>query len=147
MAIRKLFPHLTIGQISLVVDAIVIIAGGFVFRNLDAVILGMISSIVTTMVIDKIMYGLGAGKLMLIVTSCEAAVAEAIEEATGRGCTFLEGQGSYSLDEKKVVMCACNNSQVIPIRWEVHEIDKGAFIIITDSNEVFGEGFKPIDMI
>ena len=52
------------------VDAIVIIAGGFVFRNLDAVILGMISSIVTTMVIDKIMYGLGAGKLMLIVTSC-----------------------------------------------------------------------------
>ena len=70
MAIRKLFPHLTIGQISLVVDAIVIIAGGFVFRNLDAVILGMISSIVTTMVIDKIMYGLGAGKLMLIVTSC-----------------------------------------------------------------------------
>ena len=147
MAIRKLFPHLTIGQISLVVDAIVIIAGGFVFRNLDAVILGMISSIVTTMVIDKIMYGHGAGKLMLIVTSCEAAVAEAIEEATGRGCTFLEGQGSYSLDEKKVVMCACNNSQVIPIRREVHEIDKGAFIIITDSNEVFGEGFKPIDMI
>jgi uncharacterized membrane-anchored protein YitT (DUF2179 family) len=107
----------------------------------------MISSIVTTMVIDKIMYGLGAGKLMLIVTSCEAAVAEAIEEATGRGCTFLEGQGSYSLDEKKMVMCACNNSQVIPIRREVHEIDKGAFIIITDSNEVFGEGFKPIDMI
>ena len=107
-------------------------------------ILGMISSIVTTMVIDKIMYGLGAGKLMLIVTSCEAAVAAAIEEATGRGCTFLEGQGSYSLDEKKVVMCACNNSQVIPIR---REIDKGAFIIITDSNEVFGEGFKPIEII
>ena len=147
MAIRKLFPHLTIGQISLVVDAVVIMAGGFVFRNLDAVILGMISSIVTTMVIDKIMYGLGAGKLMLIVTSCEAAVAAAIEEATGRGCTFLEGQGSYSLDEKKVVMCACNNSQVIPIRREVHEIDKGAFIIITDSNEVFGEGFKPIEII
>ena len=107
----------------------------------------MISSIVTTMVIDKIMYGLGAGKLMLIVTSCEAAVAEAIEEATGRGCTFLEGAGApYSLDEKKV-LCAHAHSQVIPIRREVHEIDKGAFIIITDSNEVFGEGFKPIDMI
>lgn len=145
MAVRKLFPHITIGQISLVVDAVVIIAGGFVFQNLDAVILGMISSIVTTMVIDKIMYGLGAGKLIFIVTSCEEAVAAAIEEATGRGCTFLEGQGSYSLDEKKVVMCACNNSQVIPIRRQVHQLDKNAFIIITDSNEVFGEGFKPIE--
>lgn len=144
MAIRKIFPHLTIGQISLVVDTVVIIAGGFVFRNLDAVILGMISSIVTTMAIDKIMYGLGAGKLVFVVTSEEAKVANGIEEATGRGCTFLQGQGAYSQAEKKVVMCACNNSQVVPIRRVIHEIDKQAFLIITDSNEVFGEGFKPM---
>ncbi len=144
MAIRKIFPHLTIGQISLVVDAIVIIAGGFVFRNLDAVILGMLSTIVTTMVIDKIMYGLGAGKLVFVVTSHAMEVAQRIEENTGRGCTFLQGQGSYSLDEKKVVMCACNNSQVVPIRRAIHEIDKEAFLIITDSNEVYGEGFKAI---
>lgn len=144
MAIRKLLPHLSIGQISLAVDGVVIIAGGFVFRNIDAVILGMISTFVTTMVIDKIMYGLGAGKLIFIVTVKEAEVAEGIEEATGRGCTFLHGQGSYSLDEKRVVMCACNNIQVVPIKKLVHETDQEAFLIITDSNEVFGEGFKPI---
>ncbi|MEY8356344.1 YitT family protein [Lachnospiraceae bacterium 54-53] len=144
MAIRKMFPHLTIGQISLVVDAIVIIAGGFVFRNLDAVILGMLSSIVTTMVIDKIIYGLGAGKLVFVVTSRAEDVALRIEETTGRGCTFLQGQGSYSLDEKKVVMCACNNSQVVTIRRAIHETDRDAFLIITDSNEVYGEGFKAI---
>ncbi|HBC99905.1 MAG TPA: hypothetical protein DC053_11990 [Lachnoclostridium sp.] len=144
MAIRKIFPHLTIGQISLVVDAVVIIAGGLVFRNLDAVILGMLSTIVTTMVIDKIMYGLGAGKLVFVVTSHAEEAAQRIEENTGRGCTFLQGQGSYSLDEKKVIMCACNNSQVVPIRRAIHETDKEAFLIITDSNEVYGEGFKSI---
>lgn len=144
MAIRKIFPHLTIGQISLVVDAVVIIAGGLVFRNLDAVILGMLSTIVTTMVIDKIMYGLGAGKLVFVVTSHAEEAAQRIEENTGRGCTFLQGQGSYSLDEKKVIMCACNNSQVVPIRRAIHETDKDAFLIITDSNEVYGEGFKSI---
>ncbi|WP_313582845.1 YitT family protein [Lacrimispora sp.] len=144
MAIRKIFPHLTIGQISLVVDAVVIIAGGLVFRNLDAVILGMLSTIVTTMVIDKIMYGLGAGKLVFVVTSYAEEAAQRIEESTGRGCTFLQGQGSYSLDEKKVIMCACNNSQVVSIRRAIHETDKEAFLIITDSNEVYGEGFKAI---
>lgn len=144
MAIRKIFPHLTIGQISLVVDAVVIIAGGLVFRNLDAVILGMLSTIVTTMVIDKIMYGLGAGKLVFVVTSHAEEAAQRIEENTGRGCTFLQGQGSYSLNEKKVIMCACNNSQVVPIRRAIHETDKDAFLIITDSNEVYGEGFKAI---
>lgn len=144
MAIRKIFPHLTIGQISLVVDSIVIIAGGFVFRNLDAVILGMLSSIVTTMVIDKIIYGLGAGKLVFVVTSHAEEVALRIEETTGRGCTFLQGQGSYSLDVKKVVMCACNNRQVVSIRRAIHDTDGEAFLIITDSNEVYGEGFKAI---
>ncbi|WP_124067565.1 YitT family protein [Clostridium sp. E02] len=144
MAIRKLIPHITIGKISLVVDAIVIIAGGFVFRNLDSVILGLVSSIVTTMVIDKIIYGLGAGKLVFVVTSREMDVALRIEESTKRGCTFLQGQGSFSQDQKKVVMCACNNSQVISIRKAIHETDPSAFLIITDSNEVYGEGFKSI---
>jgi len=41
-------------------------------------------------------------------------------------------------------MCACNNSQVVPIRRAIHETDKDAFLIITDSNEVYGEGFKAI---
>ena len=41
-------------------------------------------------------------------------------------------------------MCACNNSQVVPIRRAIHEVDSGAFLIITDSNEVYGEGFKEI---
>lgn len=145
MAIRKIFPHLTIGKTSLVVDAVVIMAGGLVFRNIDAVILGLVSSIVTTMVIDKIMYGLGAGKLVFVVTAHEAEVAYKIEEATGRGCTFLKGQGAFSKDEKNVVMCACNNSQVVSIRRAIHETDKEAFLIITDSNEVYGEGFKPIN--
>lgn len=143
MAARKLLPHLSIGQLTLAVDGVVILFGAFVFRNIDAVILGMISTAVTTMVIDKIMYGLGAGKLILIVTSCESEVAQGIVKTTDRGCTFLHGQGSYTMDEKKVVMCACNNRQVIAIRHMVHEIDKEAFLIITDSNEVFGEGFKP----
>ncbi|WP_394525868.1 YitT family protein [Lacrimispora sp. JR3] len=144
MAIRKIFPHFTIGQISLVIDAIVILAGGLVFRNVDAVILGLISSLVTTMVIDKIMYGLGAGKLVFVVTSHEKEVAHQIEEATGRGCTFIKGQGSYSLAEKNIVLCACNNSQVVPIRRAIHQVDEEAFLIITDSNEVYGEGFKSI---
>lgn len=144
MAIRKIFPHFTIGQISLVIDVIVILLGGFVFRNVDAVILGLVSSIVTTMAIDKIMYGLGAGKLVFVVTDHEREVALHIEEVTGRGCTFLHGQGSYSLDDKKIVMCACNNKQVVPIRRAIHEVDSGAFLIITDSNEVYGEGFKEI---
>jgi len=145
MAIRKLFPHLSIGQITWGIDGAVVLIGGLVFHNIDAVMLGIFATVATTIVIDKIMYGLGAGKLLFIVTDCGEAVAKGIGDMTGRGATFLSGQGSYSRDDKQVVMCACNNRQVVAIRKAVHEIDKNVFLIITESNEVFGQGFKPMD--
>ena len=144
MALRKLFPQFSIGQFTLVVDGCVILLGGVVFRNLDAVILGLIATAATTMIIDKIMYNIGSGKLVFIVTDHPAAMAEGIVNTTGRGTTFLNAQGSYSMDEKKVVMCACNNSQAVQVRRVVKELDPDAFVIVTESNEVFGEGFKSL---
>ena len=55
---------------------------------------------------------------------------------------ILKGIGSYSKNEKDVVMCACNNKQMYGIRRLVKEIDKKAFLVIMESNEVVGEGFK-----
>lgn len=144
MSVRKLFPHFTIGQITWVIDGIVIFVGGFVFNNIDAILLGLIAIMATTLVIDKIMYGVGAGKLIYIVTEYSEKVTKGIVEMTGRGATILNGKGSYSNQEKQVIMCACNNHHAIPIRRVVREIDINAFIIIVESNEVYGEGFKDI---
>ncbi len=144
MSLRKLFPHFTIGQITWVIDGVVILVGGFVFLNIDAIILGLIAIVATTFVIDKIMYGVGAGKLIFIITESSEKVTKGIVEMTGRGATLLNGKGSYTNQEKQIVMCACNNQQAIPIRRVVHDIDVNAFLIIVESNEVYGEGFKDI---
>jgi len=144
MSTRKLLPHFSIGQITWVIDGSVILIGGFVFHNIDAIILGLIAIMAATIVIDKIMYGLGSGKLVLVVTEQGNMVAKGIGDMTGRGATFLSGKGSYSQDEKQVILCACNNHQLIPIRKVVQEIDRNAFLIIVESNEVYGKGFKAI---
>ena len=69
-------------------------------------------------------------------------IAAKIDEYTGRGSTFLRGRGSYSKEEKEIVMCACNNKQMYTIRKMAKEIDPKAFIVIMESNDVVGEGFK-----
>ena len=61
----------------------------------------------------------------------------------GEVLTYLKAEGSYLREEKDVVLCACNNKQMYTIRNVVKEIDKKAFVIILESNEVLGEGFKP----
>lgn len=145
MSIKAKHPHISLGKIAFVTDFLVVLIGVVVVtRDVDSLIYGAIISYLLSMVVDKVMYGVDAGKMTLIVTDYPKEVAEKIDELVGRGSTFLKAQGSYSGDEKDVVMCACNNKQMFAIRNMVRQIDDKAFIIIMESNEVLGEGFKDV---
>lgn len=145
MAIKKANPHLSIGQVTSALDGAVILLGGFVYANIDAILYGIITTIIHSIIIDKIMYGIDAGKLLLIVSDYGTEIARKIDETVYRGATLLNAVGSYSKQDKHVVLCACSNSQAAKIRKAAHVVDPQALVIITESNEVFGLGFKPAD--
>ena len=143
LSIKALHPHLSLGKIAFVMDTVIVVTGTLlVSRDMDSLIYGMIITFLLSAVVDKVMYGIDSGKMTLIVTDHAKKVAEEINEVTGRGATFLKAEGSYSCEEKDVVMCACNNKQMYLIRSAVKKLDPDAFIIIMESNEVVGEGFK-----
>lgn len=143
MAIRTFRPHLSLGTISLIMESTIIMAGAvLVSKNIDGFIYGMVINVLISGVMDKVMCGITSGKLALIVTDEARAIAEEIDEAIGRGSTFLKAEGSFSSEEKDVVMCACSNKQLVGIRKTVKKTDPDAFLIVLDSNEVVGEGFK-----
>ena len=142
MAIRLKHPHLSLGKIVFVLDCVIVLLGGVIFKDVDATIYGLIITYFLTVVIDKIMYGINAGKMTLIVTGHGKEVSERIDRYTGRGSTILKGKGSYTGIEKDVVMCACSNKQMYVIRKMVKQVDPKAFTVIMESNEVMGEGFQ-----
>ena len=143
MSIRVLNPHLTIGNITFAMDAFIVLLGTvLVSKDMDSLIYGVTVSYLMSIVVDQTMYGIDRGKVTLIVTEHGPDVCTRIDEVLGRGSTILKGIGSYSKQEKDVVMCACNNKQMYGIRKLVKEIDKKAFLVIMESNEVVGEGFK-----
>ena len=144
LSIKAKNPHISLGKITFTTDFIIVLIGTLIVsKNVDSLIYGVIVTYLLSIVVDKVMYGVDSGKLTLIVTEYPERVAGQIDALTGRGATFLKAQGSFSQDEKKVVLCACNNKQMFTIRNAVKEIDDKAFVIIMESNEVLGEGFKP----
>lgn len=143
MSIRALKPHLSIGKIAFITDVVIVGLGGVLFGDIDSIIYGLILTYILSTVVDKVMYGIDAGKMTLVVTDHSKEVAEKIDELTARGCTFLRGVGSYSGEEKMVVMCACSNKEMHKVQKAVKEVDNRAFLIMMESNEVRGEGFKP----
>lgn len=141
MSVKVLHPHLSIGVVTMSIDFVIILLGWPTFGNVDAVLYGLTSTLLTSIVIDKIMYGMGAGALVIIVTDCGQEIAKRIGELIGRGSTKLQAKGGYTQKYRDVLLCACSKSQAYMVREVVHEIDRTSFVMVTETKEVFGEGF------
>lgn len=146
MAVKAIKPYLSVGKIAFVMDVLIILLGGFLFRDVDGMIYGMIVSFLLAIVVDKLMYGTNAGKMTLIVTEHGKEICDVIDDCCQRGSTILKGKGGYHGDEKQVVMCACSNKEMYLVQRAVKEADPKSFMIVLESNEVHGEGFRMIQL-
>ena len=146
MAVKALRPHLSIGNIAFCSDIGIILIGGILFKDVDGIIYGMIVNYIFAIVTDKIMYGMNSGKMSLIVTEHGEKICQVIDDVSQRGSTILHGQGGYQGDKKQVVMCACSNKEMFTVQQAVKEVDPLSFMIILESNEVHGEGFKMVQI-
>lgn len=144
MAAKAVKPYISLGKIAFLSDIGIILVGGIIFQDIDGIIYGMIVNYLFAVVVDKMMYGINAGKISLIVTRNGKKICNIIDECIQRGSTILQGQGGYQGEEKEVVMCACNNKEMYLIQQAVKEADPESFFIILESNEVHGEGFHMI---
>jgi uncharacterized membrane-anchored protein YitT (DUF2179 family) len=61
-----------------------------------------------------------------------------------RGVTALESVGWYSQMESKVLLVIARKNQMNEIVNEVKNIDKKAFISVSTTMSVYGEGFEEV---
>ena len=141
MAIKALKPYLSLGKIAFASDIGIILVGGLLFHDIDGIVYGMIINFLFAVMVDKVIYGINAGKCALIVTDHGKEIAAAIDECCGRGSTIIHAAGGYKQDRKDVVLTACDNKQMHFVQQTVKEVDPNAFTIVLESNEVHGEGF------
>lgn len=146
MAVKALKPYLSLGKIAFLSDIGIILVGGMIFKDIDGMIYGMIVNFLFAAAVDKVMYGINAGKMTLIVTENGEKIADVIEECCGRGSTLIKAVGGYQKTDKQVVMCACNNKQMYFVQKAVKAADPDSFMVVLESNEVHGEGFQTLQV-
>lgn len=136
------FRDLPIGKLTLVVDIVVIILTGVVYRNIVNAIYSAVTLYVSSVMIDAVVYRFDYSKVAIIITDEYDAVARAIDENLKRGITFLKGRGYYRTHEKYVILCAVKRQQVAELQKLVVGIDPKAFVIIHEAHQVLGDGFQ-----
>ncbi|MCL2488359.1 MAG: YitT family protein, partial [Oscillospiraceae bacterium] len=134
--------HFSIGRLILIVDALVVVSAAVVYKQVESALYSIVLLYLSTSVMDGLVYGSYKGRMLLIITKREADVTAGILEKIGRGVTKLKAQGAYTGAERGVLMCALRPSEVYALRSLVMDIDPEAFIVITASEEIHGEGFQ-----
>jgi len=145
--IQKKLPHITLGNITLILDASVVTMAAISYKNADTIVYGVAMIFVSSTVIDKIILGAQSRKLSIIVTSYGEEVTQELLVKLDRGVTVLNGSGGYTRNNRAVLISVVENRQVVKLKQLVYGVDPKAFIIISTAVETLGKGFKSIEEI
>lgn len=140
--LRLKYKHIRTGVLFFLTDFVIVCCSGFVFRNFNTAIYALIAVVVNGRVLDIVLYGPDEAKLIYIISSKPEQIAERLLEEVESGVTYLNGEGGYSNEQKKVIMCVTKKQQAPRLEEIVKQEDGSAFLIVTSANEIYGEGYK-----
>jgi len=135
------YTGISLGDALLAIDALVVLAAGVLF-SAEYAMYALIAIFVCTKIIDVVQEGLHTAKAMFIVSEQGEAIAAALMAKVERGVTLLPSKGGYSKQARTTLLCVVGRTELTRAKRTVLEIDKYAFIVVTDAHEVLGEGFK-----
>ena len=141
--LHRLIPVLRVSYAIFFFDGLVIIASAFTFEP-QAAMYGLISTFLCNVMIDLVLEGPNSAHSFFIISDKSEEIAAKILKEMDRGVTALEATGMYSHTRKQVLLCVVSRFETLRLRRIIFEADPRAFVISNKTNEVLGEGFKPV---
>ena len=139
---REYKPTIRSSNIIMILDIIIVTLNMISFKEIEIGLYSAIAIYLMGKIIDILFEGIYFTKLMIIVSDKNEEISRQIEEKVQRGTTGLYGKGMYTGKEKLVLMCAASRGDISKIKVVARKIDPNSFIVITNSREVVGLGFK-----
>ncbi|MDP4084153.1 MAG: YitT family protein [Bacillota bacterium] len=135
----------SVGEIIMFFNLFILGSAGFVF-SWDRAMYSLIAYYVAFKTIDITITGLDESKSAWIISNNSMQIGEAIMSRLGRGVTYINGEGAFSGDDKKVIFCVINRLEEAKLKEIVTEFDDTAFLAVADIAEVRGGRFKKKDI-
>lgn len=142
--LKMRFPGLKTSTLFMMIDMMIVVLSGIVFRNFDIAMYALIAVSVYGKVMDYVLYGNDEATLIFVVSEKAQDLLTRVLDELEVGATILHGQGGYSKADRDILMCVVKKRMTIKVQELVKQEDNNAFMIITSANEIYGEGYKNI---
>ena len=135
-------PTVKVGEIIAILDIIIVVLNMIFLKEIEIGLYSAIAIYIMGKIIDILFEGIYFTKLIYIVSEKSEEIAKEIGKNIGRGTTGIYGKGMYTNKDKLILMCAVTRKDIAKTIQIIRKIDKKSFVIITNSREVLGLGFK-----
>ncbi len=142
LILKKFFPHISLANLILIIDGIIIIFAGVIFEDYMITLYSAIAMYIASKATDAIVQMGDAAKSIYIMSPKNEEISNMVMNDFERGVTGVYSKGLYSGNDNMMLLCVVSPKQLLKLIHNVKKIDENAFVIISDAREVLGEGFK-----
>ena len=137
---HKIFTFVSISEILLCIDGILIASSAIVY-NLNTALYAIISQIIVVVMIDAVMFGFGSKKVKLeIISNHHKEITEYIIHSIKRGVTSYEVKGGYKNLALLKILTICSPREAMLIKRYIAQVDPDAFVDVLPVISVWGKG-------
>lgn len=128
------------GQVILLIDMLIIVSSGFVFRDVERALWSLISIYVTARCIDMLLTGAPTEKIVHIVSERTELLSRKISESLGGSGTILRGTGLDPEQAKTMIFVTVEARRITLLRDIIRSNDPEAFMVVMEASEMLGRG-------
>ncbi len=139
--IQSKFKSVPIGKMLLFVDGVIILVSLIVFKDVELVLLGVLTLLISSYAIDYVISMLNVSKIAFVITDKGEEISEKLVSTSPRGVTMIDVKGAYTNAEKDMLFCALKESEIRAFQKKILAIDPHAFIVFSESQKIKGKGF------
>jgi len=137
----KKYTNINIGSSLLLTDLLLTLATFLVF-DLQTGFLSILGLFIKSTLVDTVIENLNLNKYFTIICEDPKPICDYILKNVHRSATIYDAKGAFSDKDKKIILTVMNRSQAMNLRRFIKEIDSEAFILITNTSEIIGRGFR-----
>lgn len=127
---------------SFIIDGLVIVIGMAAMRLWVPALCGILSSFVTAALIEIVYIKNQTAYQVDIISDKWEEISRYAQDELERGATIIRAEGGYKGEERVILRVVFDQRQYEKIRNYIASVDPKAFVTFTQTNAVFGEGFK-----
>ncbi|MBQ3022967.1 MAG: YitT family protein [Clostridia bacterium] len=139
--IQTKFSTVPIGKMLLFIDGIIILVSLIIFQNVELVLFGVLTLLISSYSIDLVINKLNVSKIAFVITDKGEEISKYLISTSPRGVTLIDVHGVYSDTDKKMLFCALKESETEAFQKKILSIDPTSFTVFAESQRIKGNGF------